>query len=116
MNLKDLYATFLSLIKGGMYFWYVFFAYAITFALIGILAFISFRKLIITKRTIYNLRKAKELRNQKELLLQDNKKVVETEVANAWSSYQSSKSVLESIESQVKACLLYTSPSPRDRG
>ena len=36
-------------------------------------------------------------------MLQDNKKVVETEVANAWSSYQSSKSVLESIKSQVKA-------------
>ena len=52
---------------------------------------------------IFNLRKAKELRNQKELLLQDNKKVVETEVANAWSSYQSSKGVLESIKSQVKA-------------
>ena len=52
---------------------------------------------------IFNLRKAKELRNQKELLLQDNKKVVETEVANAWSSYQSSKGVLESIKSQVNA-------------
>ena len=43
------------------------------------------------------------MRNQKELLLQDNKKIVETNVANAWSSYQSSKSVLESIKSQVKA-------------
>ena len=52
---------------------------------------------------VFNLRKTKELRNQKELLLQDNKKIVETNVANAWSSYQSSKSVLESIESQVKA-------------
>ena len=52
---------------------------------------------------VFNLRKTKELRNQKELLLQDNKKIVETNVANAWSSYQSSKSVLESIKSQVKA-------------
>ena len=52
---------------------------------------------------VFNLRKTKELRNQKELLLQDNKKIVETNVANAWSGYQSSKSVLESIKSQVKA-------------
>ena len=52
---------------------------------------------------IFNLKKTQELRNQKELLLQDSKKVVETEVANAWSSYQSSKSVLDSIRSQVTA-------------
>ena len=52
---------------------------------------------------IFNLREAKELRNQKELLLQDSKKTIETNVANAWSSYQSSKSVLESIKSQVQA-------------
>jgi outer membrane protein len=52
---------------------------------------------------IFNLRKAKELRNQKELLLEDSKKTIETAVANAWSSYQSSKSVLDSIRSQVKA-------------
>jgi len=51
----------------------------------------------------FNLRKTKELRNQKELLLEDSKKENETNVTNAWSSYQSSKSVLESIESQVKA-------------
>jgi len=52
---------------------------------------------------IFNLRKVKELKNQKELLLQDRKKTIETEVANAWSSYQSSSSVLDSIKSQVKA-------------
>ena len=52
---------------------------------------------------LFNLRKAQELRNQKELLLQDSKKTSETDVANAWSSYQSSKSVLDSIRSQVKA-------------
>jgi len=52
---------------------------------------------------LFNLRKAQELRNQKELLFQDSKKVVETDVANAWSSYQSSKSVLDSIRTQVKA-------------
>ena len=52
---------------------------------------------------IFNLRKAKELKNQKELLFEDSKKEIQTNVANAWSGYQSSKSVLDSIRSQVKA-------------
>jgi len=52
---------------------------------------------------LFNLRKAQELKNQKELLLEDSKKNNEIEVANAWSNYQSSKSVLNSIETQVKA-------------
>jgi len=52
---------------------------------------------------LFNLRKAQELRNQKQLLYEDSKKKIETDVANAWSSFQSSKSVLESIRSQVKA-------------
>ena len=52
---------------------------------------------------LFSLRKAQELKNQKELLLQDSKKKIETNVANAWSNYQSSKSVLEAIRSQVKA-------------
>ena len=52
---------------------------------------------------LFSLRKAQELRNQKELLFQDAQKVVETNVANAWSSYQSSKSLLNSIRTQVKA-------------
>jgi|TARA_B110000438_G_scaffold292677_1_gene331370 outer membrane protein len=52
---------------------------------------------------LFNLRKTQELRNQKELLFQDSKKQNEADVANAWSSYQSSKSVLDSIRSQVKA-------------
>ena len=52
---------------------------------------------------LFSLRKAQELRNQKELLLQDSKKTTETDVANAWSNYQSSKSVLDSIKFQVKA-------------
>ena len=52
---------------------------------------------------LYNLRKTQELRNQKDLLLQDSKRTIETDVANAWSSYQSSKSVLQSIKTQVKA-------------
>ena len=52
---------------------------------------------------LFNLRKNQELRNQKELLLEDSKRTTETEVANAWSGYQSSKSVLNSIRSQVNA-------------
>ncbi len=51
----------------------------------------------------FNYRKFQEIKNQKELLLQYSKKEIETEVTNAWSSYQSSKSVLDSIKSQVKA-------------
>ena len=52
---------------------------------------------------LFSLKKAQELKNQKELLFQDSKKIVETDVANAWSNYQSSKSVLDSIRTQVKA-------------
>ena len=52
---------------------------------------------------LFNLRNAQELRNQKELLYEDKKKEVETNVAKAWSNYQSLKSVLDSIRSQVKA-------------
>jgi outer membrane protein len=52
---------------------------------------------------LFNLKKTQELRNQKELLFEDSKKQNETDVANAWSNYQSSKSVLDSIKSQVKA-------------
>jgi len=51
----------------------------------------------------FNLKKSKEIRNQKELLYQDSKKQNETDVANAWSRYKSSKSVLNSIKSQVNA-------------
>ena len=52
---------------------------------------------------LFNLKKTQEIRKQKELLFQDSKKTVETDTANAWSSYQSSKSVLDSIRTQVKA-------------
>ena len=52
---------------------------------------------------LFSLRKTQQLRNQKELLFQYSKKITETDVANAWSSYQSSKSVLDSIRTQVKA-------------
>ena len=52
---------------------------------------------------LFSVKKAQELRNQKELLFQDSKKATETDAANAWSNYQSSKSVLDSIRTQVKA-------------
>jgi len=54
-------------------------------------------------KNAFNYRKFQEIKNQKELLFEDQKKTIQTEVANAWSSYQSSKSVLDSIRSQVKA-------------
>tara|TARA_Y100000590_G_scaffold33015_1_gene36221 strand:- start:758 stop:2011 length:1254 start_codon:yes stop_codon:yes gene_type:complete len=54
-------------------------------------------------KNAFNLRKFQEIKNQKELLYEDQKKITETEVANAWSSYQSSKGVLDSIRSQVTA-------------
>jgi len=52
---------------------------------------------------IFGLRKTQQLRNQKELLLEDSKKQTQTNVANSWSIYQSSMSLLDSIRSQVKA-------------
>ena len=54
-------------------------------------------------KNAFNYRKFQEIKNQKELLLEDKKKSIQTNVANAWSSYQSSKSVLNSIRSQVTA-------------
>ena len=54
-------------------------------------------------KNTFNYRKFKEIKNQKELLLEDQKKTTRTEVTNAWSSYQSSESVLDSIRYQVKA-------------
>jgi len=54
-------------------------------------------------KNAFSYKKFFEIRNQKKLLLQDQKKINETEVANAWSGYQSSKGVLESIRVQVKA-------------
>ena len=52
---------------------------------------------------LFSLRQAQELRNRRELLLEDSKKTIQTDVANAWSNYQSSKSVLDAIRIQVKA-------------
>tara|TARA_B100000700_G_scaffold209658_1_gene230531 strand:- start:853 stop:2175 length:1323 start_codon:yes stop_codon:yes gene_type:complete len=52
---------------------------------------------------IFSLRKSQQLRNQKKLLLEDSIKQTQSNVANSWSKYQSSMSLLDSIRSQVKA-------------
>ena len=54
-------------------------------------------------KNAFNYRKFQEIKNQKELLLEDQKKTTKADVANAWSNYQSFKSVLDSIRSQVQA-------------
>ena len=54
-------------------------------------------------KNIASLKKSKSLRHQKQLLLEDSKKSNKASVANAWSNFQSSKSFLTSIRSQVKA-------------
>ena len=54
-------------------------------------------------KNAFNYRKHQEIKNQKELLLEEEKKTTETNVTNAWSSYQSLKGVLYSIRAQVKA-------------
>ncbi len=50
-----------------------------------------------------NLSKSKNLRNRKKLLYENAIKLNDTNVASAWSSLQSSKSILEAIKLQVKA-------------
>ena len=49
------------------------------------------------------LNKNKNLANQKKLLLKDAITANKTTVASAWLNYQSSKSLLESVRSQVRA-------------
>ena len=49
------------------------------------------------------IRKSKSLETQKKLLLENMIKRNETLVASAWSSYQSNKSLLNSVQSQVRA-------------
>ena len=49
------------------------------------------------------LKKNRNLNNQKKLLFDDANNSNKTNVASAWSSYQSSKSLLDSVRSQVKA-------------
>ena len=50
-----------------------------------------------------SLNKSKNLKNRKKLLFINATKTNETNVASAWSSLQSSRSLLNSVESQVKA-------------
>ena len=54
-------------------------------------------------KNIASLKKSKSLRQQKQLLLEDSKKSNKALVANAWSNFQSSKSFLTAIRSQVNA-------------
>ena len=54
-------------------------------------------------KNLSSLKESKALENKYDLLYQDSKKTTHTTVANAWSSYQSSKSLLKSIRSQVRA-------------
>ena len=50
-----------------------------------------------------SLNKSKNLKNRKKLLFNNAMKKNETNVASAWSSLQSSRSLLNSVKSQVKA-------------
>ena len=50
-----------------------------------------------------SLNRSKKLKNRKKLLLDNALKSNDTNVASAWSNLQSSKSLLESVRSQVKA-------------
>ena len=50
-----------------------------------------------------NLKKSKSLETQKNLLLNNMIKKNQTDVASAWSNYQSNKSLLNSVRAQVNA-------------
>ena len=50
-----------------------------------------------------SLKRSKNLKNRNKLLLDNAMKTNETNVASAWSSLQSSRSLLNSVKSQVKA-------------
>ena len=50
-----------------------------------------------------NLNKSRSAENQKSLLLDNSLKKNQTDVAGAWSTYQSNKSLLNSVRSQVDA-------------
>ena len=54
-------------------------------------------------KNIASLNRSKNLKNRKKLLLDNAIKTNETNVASAWSSLQSSKSLLNSVKLQVKA-------------
>ena len=54
-------------------------------------------------KNIASLKKNKSLELQKNLLLDNTTKKTRTDVASAWSSYQSNKSLLNSVRAQVNA-------------
>ena len=52
---------------------------------------------------ISSIKKSSLNKQRNQLILKDTKNRINTEISNAWSKYQSSKSVLEATKSQLKA-------------
>jgi outer membrane protein len=52
---------------------------------------------------ISSIKKSSYNKERNQLILQDTKNRINTEISNAWSKYQSSKSVLEATKAQLKA-------------
>ena len=52
---------------------------------------------------ISSIKKSSYNKQRYQLILQDTKNKINTEISNAWSKYQSSKSVLEATKAQLKA-------------
>ena len=52
---------------------------------------------------ISSIKKSSFNKQRNQLILKDTKNRIDTEISNAWSKYQSSKSVLEATKSQLKA-------------
>ena len=52
---------------------------------------------------ISSIKRSSYDKQRHQLILQDTKNKINTEISNAWSKYQSSKSVLEAIRAQLKA-------------
>ena len=52
---------------------------------------------------ISSIKKSSYNKQRYKLILQDTKNRINTEISNAWSKYQSSKSVLEATRAQLKA-------------
>ena len=52
---------------------------------------------------ISSIKKSSYNKQRYQLILQDTKNKINTEISNAWSKYQSSKSILEATKAQLKA-------------
>jgi len=52
---------------------------------------------------ISSIKKSSYNKQRSQLILQDTKNKINTDISNAWSKYQSSKSVLEATKAQLKA-------------